>query len=86
MQVSRVDQPADQGPCLFGIPAPPAAPGLVSPDSAADDANGEQQKTNGDRAVAEIVQSFAEGNRCRLEHHRPAIGLETSPLKTTAAD
>ena len=56
MQIRRINQPANQCPGFFGIPAPVAAPGLIRPHGAANDPNGEQQKANRNRAVAKAVQ------------------------------
>src|SRR5687768_6979996 len=52
VNVRAVDQPHDQGPRFFRVPAPIAAPGVICPHSPQNDAEGEKRKSNHDGLVA----------------------------------
>mmetsp|Transcript_24058 Transcript_24058/g.71601 ORF Transcript_24058/g.71601 Transcript_24058/m.71601 type:complete len:424 (-) Transcript_24058:246-1517(-) len=56
VEVGGVDEPADQGPGLLGVPAPVVAPGLVRPHRAGDDADREEAEAQEQRAVGQVVQ------------------------------
>ena len=86
MQVSGINQPADQCPGFLGVPTPVAAPSFIRPDSATDDANREHQKSNGDGSVTEAVELLvgAELNRLQLNH--TGISCRYGFAITTATD
>ena len=88
MQVSGIHQPADQSPGLLRVPAPPAPPGLVGPDRATDDANGEQQKTDGDGSVAQAVELLAQRQRgaAKGEISGGTIGRQSRLTEAAATD
>ena len=51
MQVHRVDDPGDERPDLLGVPGPEGGPGLLGPDRAREDDNGEKQEAEGHHTV-----------------------------------
>src|SRR5207245_9142555 len=63
------DHAGDGGPGLLRIPAPPAAPGVLSPDGAGDGAEGPDGKADQDGPVGQTVQ--------RLERGQPAADRGT---------
>lgn len=56
-----INQPGDQGPGLFGIPAPVAAPGGIGPDRTGDDTGGQPEKTEDDHLVGDFIQHLQGG-------------------------
>src|SRR3984885_8280506 len=61
VQERRVEHPGDEGPGLHRIPAPAAAPRLIGPDRARDDAEGPDRETEHDGPVGEPVDLLDAG-------------------------
>jgi len=74
MQIEHVDEPCDQHERLLRIPSPVAAPGVLGPDGAEEEAaKGEEGKADGDRLVDQPV----EARQPNLKRRRPgASGVE----------
>ena len=51
MQHNCVDKPGDKRPCLFGVPTPVRAPGVMRPNGTSHDSNGEKNKTKSDALI-----------------------------------
>jgi len=56
VQEGRIEAPGNQRPSLLGIPAPVRSPGILSPDRARNDPNGEKGKSKGQCFVVNFVQ------------------------------
>ena len=86
VQIGRVNQPADQSPGLLGIPTPVTSPGFIGPNRTTHDADGEHQKTNRDRAIAQAVDLFSGAQLHRLQGNRTTIRSRGGLPKSTTAD
>src|SRR5512140_1951311 len=75
VQVAGVDDPGDQRPGLLRIPAPEAAPGLVGPHAAHDDADAEERPAGDHGAVGDVLEAARVGQE-RLDLRAPASGDE----------
>ena len=69
----QVHEQRDQGPDLFGVPAPEAAPRVVGPDAAQDRSGRDQEHTDLHGSVDEVGQRLDDPRRAL---HRPAAGVE----------
>merc|ERR1719198_716683 len=56
VQVASVHKQDDKGPSLLRIPAPVAAPRLVGPNSAGDDAKSQEAEAQQERSVRQVIQ------------------------------
>src|SRR5215469_15795082 len=62
VQEHRVDNPGDERPRLLGIPAPVAAPGVVSPDGPGHHPEGPNREREQDAPVGQPVQNRGGGH------------------------
>ena len=51
MQQNCIYKPGDKRPCLFGVPAPVRAPGVMRPNGTSHDSDGEKNKTKRDALI-----------------------------------
>ena len=56
MQEDGIDDPCDQAPCLFGVPAPVAAPRFLRPNGTRDDAETQKQESQSHRPIDNEIQ------------------------------
>ncbi len=52
---SRKKKPGDQRPCLLRVPAPIPPPGILCPDGARDDPEGQERESESEALVIHIV-------------------------------
>src|SRR4030042_2862998 len=58
VQHGGIEEPGNQGPCLFWIPSPVSSPGIFRPDGSGDDPKGQQWKSKGQGPVVEVVENL----------------------------
>lgn len=90
VEVGRVHEPSDEGPCFFRIPTPPGPPGFIGPNSSADESNGKKQEANCDRAITQTVQLLARAKKRALKGgaisaSRSQLGLAKAARTNRAA-
>ena len=56
MQQGSIDEPGDQRPGFFRVPAPVSSPGGVSPDRPCDYAKGQHKEPYGNHLIIEIIK------------------------------
>src|ERR1035441_4594890 len=61
MQVARIHQPGNRGPCFFRIPVPVRSPGLVRPVGAGRDHQRQQREGDGYGFVSNVVEGVGIG-------------------------
>ena len=62
VQQRGIYKPGDQGPGLFGVPGPVAAPGRVGPDRPGNDPAGEKEKAEKHHPVGEFIEHIQFGH------------------------
>ena len=71
VDVAGVDRPDDEGPNLFGVPAPVAAPRFIGPDSSGDESECPEDEADDDQAVRVVLECDGVGEA----NQRPKTSL-----------
>ena len=66
MEVAGVKHPDDEGPNLFGVPAPIAVPGALGPDGSGGEGEGPENQANRVEANLQALEGFL--GRKKFEH------------------
>src|SRR5579859_4839568 len=85
VQISRIDQPSNRRPRLFGVPIPIGTPGPVGPEGAGGDHQGEQGEGNANGFVGDAVE-IVRIRQQALEIFTPPQQQEVKQIGKDAAD
>ena len=86
MQVARVEHPDDEGPDLFGVPAPVAVPGALGPDGAGDEGEGPEHEAQNVRAVGPAVKRLHVRKQVKDPLHKQAAAALSGVHRASGLD
>src|SRR3990172_5633354 len=58
MKIPCIDKPHNQGPCLFGVPAPVPPPGIIGPNGPQDNPESDKGESYRDKLIIEVIQEL----------------------------